>query len=84
MVLNSLGLGHLYKDTPLYIDHLKFPYERTARDILQRNKEHPEYFPEKNMFYLQNGYKQYSQTDFIVSTLKKLKINNKTLLDINN
>lgn len=84
MVLNSLGLGHLYKDTPLYLDHLKFPYEKTARDILYGNKEHPEYFPEKNLFYLQNGYKKDSKTDFLVSGLKKLKIKNKTLLDINN
>jgi hypothetical protein len=83
MSLRALALGHMFKDTPLYIEHLKTPYERTTTEQFFRRPLRPEYIFENNMFYLQNGYEKNSKIDLLVTRLKKLKIKNKTILDIN-
>ena len=81
-LLEVAGIGHIFKDHPIYKDHLAINFEKTFGEKINSVNQQGEFDPEKNKFYLQNGYKKDSQTDVLRTTLNKIDIKGNNLLTI--
>lgn len=82
-LLEVAGLGNIFKDHPIYREHLAHEFEKTF-DEKTNNANFEEGFNyEKNLFYLQNGYEKDSKTDKIRNILSKVEVKRSNLLTIN-